>query len=209
MEMPNEHEADVVFRTRWRLDRIPSSEFLEIRGDEQLRYADIYSGWRLWFGDVFNAGTSPSYEPGRDVKHCFHIGKQDVLSHQYEVAGLKLTVLETAAEILVWVDVDLGSPAGHAEAAQRISAALFRLGTTPLHFFRWHAKDESSRFSTDPRELMGDPFRDTINGGITAGRIYFLFFKRDPRRSQSGPPPTDDWLRGPLLDAWKVRPGQP
>jgi hypothetical protein len=207
MEKPNERDSDLVFWTRWWLERIPSSEFLEIRSDEQLRAAQAESAW--WGGDHFNPGAS-RYVPGRDEKHCFHIGKTDVLSHQYEVAGLKLTVLETAAEILTRVDVDLGPPAGNAMAVQRIAATLFRGGAAPLHFFPWKAKDESARFSTDPVGAMGMPPQDTISGSIAEGRVYFLINKSaDPRRNAAGPPPTDNWLGGPLLAAWNARPGQP
>jgi hypothetical protein len=145
--------------------------------------------------------------PGRDEKHCFHIGQQDILSHQYEVAGLNVTVLETAAEVLTRVDIDLGPPAGHAMAVQRIAATLFRGGTAPIYFLPRKAKDESARFSTDPVQVMGAmPGPNMIGGSIVEGRVYFLVEKTaDPRRSQVGPPPTDNWIGGPLLAAWKAR----
>jgi hypothetical protein len=148
--------------------------------------------------------------PGRDEKHCFRIGQPDVLSHQYDAAGLRLTVLETAANILTRVEGDLGPPAGHAAAVQRIAATLFLGGNVPLHFFPWKARDESARFSTDPVGAMGMPPPNTIGGSIVEGRVYFIINKTaDPRRSSVGSPPTQGWLGGPLLAAWTARSPRP
>lgn len=208
VKLPDERRDDLLFWSRWRIEKIPPDEFLEIHGDEELQAAKRYSSF--WGGDHFNPGVG-RYVPGRLEQHCFYIGASDILRHEYEVAHMKITVFETAAEILTRVDIDLGAPAGYLMAVHGLAKTLFRAGDAPFYLLGWKAKDELARFSTDPVQLMGAmPGWNTIGGGITEGRVYFLIEKTaDPRRGQLAPPPVDNWLRSPLLDSWRARSGRP
>jgi hypothetical protein len=189
-------DRDVVRRhakariTRWlsAVDRASARAFEEIAGPddiaEQARAESEY-----WCDEVFSPEANP--HDAKAVRRCAHRaprGGPDLLRHQYEAAGLAVTVTEGRNFLLIEIDrrsLDLLSlpKERRAGAIRRVARALFRGASVPSSRLP-RELEEGAHFTTDEgaEPMLLPSWRHRIDGGIRSGRLYFLVYKKVPQR---------------------------
>jgi hypothetical protein len=130
-------------------------------------------------------------------------GPVDVLLHEYQVGQRALRVYETAESVFVSLeDLVLGPlPEERRQQVADVTAALFKMegtrsgraGRTPYKWaFQLDGNDlvEGTTFSSAPEVSVSfmESWANRVGGGIKAGRLYFLLWKR--RESGDG-----RWIR--------------
>jgi hypothetical protein len=160
--------------------------------DEIANTDDLPAGARAdslyWSRAFFTPGVGP-YEPSQRVRRAVHratVSTPDLVRHEYEASGLRLTVTEGRSFSLIVIareslDILALTEAERRNAVARAAAALFHADCVAGRCFRLpETLAEGVFFSTNPGadpRLLG-AWQDRIDGGIRAGELFFLLYKR-------------------------------
>ena len=163
----------------------------EVRGDSS-----------MWLERFLSPAADPEERSG--VDHSIHVATDetsDLLRHEYEVDSRTVVVTEQRNFALVEIPDPEFDPAGPDETAKqatvnRIAQHLLNMagGRKKLEFKFAGPLVEGSRFSTNTH---ADPFAlrdwsERVDGGVRNGRLWFLFFKKQPQRV--GYEDSQDWF---------------